>query len=639
MKITTRQDILRFEDVELYVNDVVKTLAKLPVEDLVSFLKGPQLFSRRDYATILKNVMRDEVWKFKLVSRVAEKGLAHDFYSRLDYFEDSPVTVLENLFLKMVKIQPEMIDHLLEDLWLFALQAVEGKNKALIDFYKKGEKTTTSKVVLKDLFPTIGALFADELGDIDGVLVSDFTKKGLHSATLKELREMGDRFGVPLPTSITKQDIFDAIVAVLPSVAKAKDIPAITEDLRDMTVAQLKAFVEKYKLDVPTELKKVDVGEILINNFDGTSGKNVNDNVTFNLPERIDDIKDLGEQDPKVARLTERIKELESALAKKPAVETKEKEVVKEVIKEVVNTSAVDAEKAKVEALETELEKAKAKLDEKPKEVVKEVVKEIQGPTIVRTVISKKELLKQKEKYEAIIAEQEKERALLISQTDEHDEVLAKYAEVKEQLARKEAELDEEISKNEALAMKPEDVETPVAPAAHHEAYGYSVHAKLDRLVDKVHELQLEIVRSENRRLEQALRDRRYEEEVAVEQAAVAEEEKAENDTEVNLYFDSNLAKRMVTQTEEGGRHKKVRHKRRKKRYLLRAIIWLLILTIVVFMGGWALVRFAGAPFAGPPWIADRFNGVIFFLHGIVELIFQTVIGWWNAFIGLFIRP
>ena len=42
----------------------------------------------------------------------------------------------------------------------------------------------------------------------------------------------------------------DGIIAVLPKVAKAKDVPHLTEDVKDMTVAQLKEFVNKDKLDV-----------------------------------------------------------------------------------------------------------------------------------------------------------------------------------------------------------------------------------------------------------------------------------------------------------------------------------------------------------------------------------------------------
>lgn len=616
MKITTRLDVVRLGDVDLSVDDIVKTLAKLPISELVKYLKGAQFYSRRDYAVILKNVMKEEVWKFKLVSRVAEKGLAHDFYSRLDFFDDSPVTVLENLFLKMVKNQPELVDFLLEDMWLFALQAVSGKNKELLALIKRGQSSGVSPIALKELFPTLGGLFKDEVGDIDGVLISTFTKKSINGATLKELRQIGDNFGVVLPTTITKQDIFDAMIALLPRVAKAKDIPAITEDLQDMTIAELKAFVEKHNLDVATELKKVDIGEILVSEFSKLGHAEVIDDLEFALPERVGESA-VVEADPKVDELTKKIKELEKELAARPVEpEVVTQVVTKEVIKEVVDQKAVEEASAQVVALEEELKALREELEVKPKEVVKEV----QGPTVVRTVVSKKELLKQKEKYEAIIAEQEKERAVFLTQSDEQAEVLARYNEIKEQLARKEAELEEEINRRQSVPTPREEV----APAPRYEepsGFNY-FNSKIDRLVDKIHELQLEMVRSEARRNED---DRK---------SKVEEEDTSVNDTEVNLYFDNNLAKQMLAR--QGGPTKKVVEKKPRKKMSkgLKIFLWvlfgLILLTVAVFMTGWLLVQYGGAPFAGPPWIADNFNAAISWLHGIVKTIFDTVAGWFK---------
>ncbi len=612
MKITTRFDVVRLEDGDLSINDIVKSLAKLPISELVKFLKAPHFYSRRDYATILKNVMKEEVSKFKLVSSVAEKGLAHDFYSRLDFFEDSPVTVLENLFLKMVKNQPELVDMLLEDLWLFALQVVEGKNKELVALIKRGQSSTTSPIVLRDLFPTIGSLFEDEVGDIDGVLISGFTKKSIHSATLKELRQIGERFAIPLPTTITKQDIFDGIIALLPRVAKAKDIPAITEDLQDMTIAELKAFVEKHNLEVATELKKVDIGEILVAEFDKLGHPEVYDDLEFVLPERVDD-KGVVEDDSKVDHLTEKIKKLEKELASRPVEQAV---VTKEVIKEVVDHTAVEESAARIVELEEELRALREELRIKPREVVKEV----QGPTVVRTVVSKKELLRQKEKYEAIIAEQEKERALFLTQSDEQAEVLAKYNEIKEQLAKKEVELEEEVNKRQTAPIRREE-----EVVSRYEEPGalYNINAKVDRLVDKIHELQLELVRREARRYD-------YDEEPKSRQ-----QDSSVNDTEVNLYFDSNLAKQMLAR-QKGASGKRVLEKkpRKKMRKGVKIFLWtlfiLILLTVGVFMLGWAAVQYWGAPFAGPPWLADTFNAAISWLHSIVKLVFDTVASWFN---------
>ncbi len=587
MKIETRLDFILIDGTELVINDALKTLAKLPVSDLVEFLKGPKLYSRRDHANILKNVMRDEVWKFKLVSRVAEKGLSNDFFSRLDYFEDSPVTVLENLFERMVKIQPELMDYYLEDLWLFAIQ-VTNKDKELARLYKKAKKNDTSKIVLRELFPSLEVLFGDEEGDIDGVLARSFTEKGLHSATIKELREIAEKNEVLLPTNITKQDIVDGIIAVLPKVAKAKDVPHLTEDVKDMTIAQLKEFVTKYKIDVPTELKKQDVGELLVKNYVNKNAANVVTDLKYVLPERVEERVDFSDENPKVVRLRERVKELEKELENRPVVDEAK-----------VDESKLMKEQEKVEALSQELQQAKAELAEKPKEVRVEVP----GPTVIRTVISKKELQKQKEHYEAIIAEQEKERSMLIARR-EYDEVLAEYGRVKALLDEKEAEKVEE---------KP--VEPQPAPQYEEPYYG-SLHAKVDRLTDRVHELQLEILRKE-------LADKKA--------APVSTEEQP--DTEVNIYFDSNLAKRIADNKNDvvlDGKTKKRKKKRGVGCKLFWAIFIILLLVVVVFMAAWTLEHFNITPLAGPPWLADRFNAAVLWLHNIVQLVFDTVRGWFG---------
>lgn len=596
MKIKTRLDLITIDGSEVVVDDALKTLAKLPVEDLVKFLKGPKFYSRRNHGRILKNVMRDEVWKFKLVSRVADKGLSNDFFSRLNYFEDSPVTVLENLFVRMVKTQPELMDYYLEDMWLFALQVVENKDKELNKLYRKARKTETSKIVLKQLFSEIEVIFGDEEGYIDGVPASDFVAKSLNSATVKEINEIATKNDVVLPTNITKQDILDAVIEALPTIAKPKEIPALKQSVQDMTIAELKEFVAKHNLDVATELKKQDVAEILVKNYETKDAANILLNLTYVLPERIDEDIDFTDESPKVIRLRKKVEELEKELQDHQAqTETK------------VDESELIKEQEKVEALSRELEKTKAEAAEKPKEVRVEVP----GPTVIRTVVSKKELQKQKEYYEAIIAEQEKERAMLISRS-EYDQVLAKYGQAKAKLDEKELE---------ELEDKP--VEEPVAPTpAPRPSYPYEdpyyspLHAKIDRLTDKVHELQLEILRRE-------LDNKR---------GGYGNDQQ---ESEVNIYFDSNLAKRMndkkvaaeVKSAEAASGKKPKKKKKSTGVKVFWTIFIILIVLIVLFMGAWLLEHFHVTPLQGPPWLADPFNATILWMHNVIQSIFDFFSG------------
>ncbi|MGB4127007.1 MAG: hypothetical protein WBK92_02435, partial [Bacilli bacterium] len=427
-------------------------------------------------------------------------------------------------------------------------------------------------------------------GDIDGVLARTFVEKSLHSATIKEIREIAEKNDVLLPTNITKQDIVDGIIAVLPKVAKAKDVPHLMEDVKDMTVAQLKEFVNKHKLDVPTELKKQDVGALLVKNYVNKNAANVVSDLQYELPERVEEATDFSDENPKVIRLRERVKELEKELEERP-VENETK----------VDESELLKEQEKVEALSKELKQTKAELSEKPKEVVVKVP----GPTVIRTVISKKELQKQKEHYEAIIAEQEKERSMLISRT-EYDEVLAEYGRVKALLDEKDIEKLEE----KPVEPKPAPQQVP----QYEEPYYGSLHAKVDRLTDKVHELQLEILRKE----------------LANQKATPAPQEE-QPETEVNIYFDSNLAKRMSDNKNAIDVGKAVKGKKRKKKSVGRTIFWiifiLLLLAIVVFMGAWTLEHFNITPLAGPPWLADRFNAAVLWLHNAVQSVFDLFKG------------
>ncbi|HOH95399.1 MAG TPA: hypothetical protein PK612_04495, partial [Bacilli bacterium] len=217
----------------------------------------------------------------------------------------------------------------------------------------------------------------------------------------------------------------------------------------------------------------------------------------------------------------------------------------------------------------------------------------------------KKELQKQKEHYEAIIAEQEKERSMRISRT-EYDEVLAEYGRVKALLDEKDIEKLEE----KPVEPKPAPQQVP----QYEEPYYGSLHAKVDRLTDKVHELQLEILRKE----------------LANQKATPAPQEE-QPETEVNIYFDSNLAKRMSDNKNAIDVGKAVKGKKRKKKSVGRTIFWiifiLLLLAIVVFMGAWTLEHFNITPLAGPPWLADRFNAAVLWLHNAVQSVFDLFKG------------
>lgn len=605
MKIKTRLDIIQFSDgVEFVINDALKLLAKLPVSDLVDFLTGPQLFARRDHATVLKNVMRDEVWKFKLVSRVADKGLSHDFYGRLDYFDDSPLTVLENLFVKMVKIQPEMLDEYLEDMWLFAIQVVNGKEKVLSTLLGKARTSAVSNIVLIDLFPAINVLFADGEGEIDGVAKATFSEKAMHAATLKEIREIAEANNVFVPTNITKQDIVDSLLKVIPTRFKAKDVKAVSQDVQEMTVIELKAFVEEHKLDVPTELRKVDVADLLAKGYVAANASRVL-SVSYVLPERVDVKIDIGDENPKVARLSKRVEELQKELesakleAQKEPVKIVEKEVV-----EVVDEKAIRHEQERRAELEQELKATQEKLDAKPKEVIVEVP----GPTIVRTVVSKKELVRQKEKYEQIIADQEKERALLVSRVDE----MAQYS-------KPAVEEIEKVVKPEVREVVREE-SGPVARGANDE-----LHAKVDRLMDKIHEMQLDMLKRE---LDIVSRQKSGE---------------ADRETEVNLFFDSNLARKMVA-SKDGGEQvvrsedrirKSKRSKKKSKHPVLKTLLWLIIITLVVFFGGWLINYYIPGLFALPAWIS-WVNDVIRFLYSVTESVFVWFRWVWSLVVGIF---
>lgn len=604
MKIKNRLDIIKFDNIEVLLNDMLKSLAKLPVSDLVAYLTIDKKFAHRDHATILKNVMRDKVWKFKLVSKVAEKGLSNDFFARLDYFEESPVTVLENLFEKMVKIEPEMIDDYLEDMWLFALQVVPNKEGELHELYYKSQKSKTSKIVLKELFPLVNSLFADEEGDIDGVLVKTFVQKSSNSATIKELREIAEKMSIVLPTSLTRQDMIDNIVKLLPNVTKAKDLPHIIEDVKEMTIADLKAFIEKHKLDVATELHKRELSELLIKNYTPSKKYVIVSEPNFVLPERVETHDDFSDENPKIKRLTEKVKALEEELKNRPDP------------KDVVDEKNFQESEAKRLALEQEIDALKKELALKPKEIVVPVP----GPTIVRTVISKQALIKQKEKYEAMIDAQEKERALLVSRVDEHDQLLVEYEKTKALLAAKEAE-------EEAKKIEPQPAPTPVPPVQspvieplEGGATYNALYARIDRLVDKVHELQLEMVRKE-----QAV------------QPAIAKSTEPERDTEVNIYFDNNLASKLSAQNELKKAEEKKKAKKANRRKLpvfVRLILWLLLITIVIFFGGWLLQYYALFPLSGTNVLIAILNAIVAFLYNITEGVFIFVRSIWASIFG-----
>jgi len=313
----------------LLVNDVLENLLKLSSATAVTFFNELNLsFSRKLRVSALKNVFRNSV----IETRQNRHTLADEMNYRLSWFNQFTETQLVNLF-KFYKDE-KLERNFKELLWVTLLNDMDNQGVKDHDFKRLFEMTDTAKE--KDIIEynnNMNSVFYDLENEIDGLTQDQIRPVLYKSSTITEIRELGKKYGVNVPTRLRKNELIKLICDEL------KERNEYTEEkeaeLNKMNLILIQRYTKLNDIKVSTELKKEEVIEYILSNAKTTKGSYYVPSAS--LYEEIvekEQPKEVLEQPTKAKEEKEpQVVEEEPVVEEKPVVEEQPK-VEKEVIVE-----------------------------------------------------------------------------------------------------------------------------------------------------------------------------------------------------------------------------------------------------------------------------------------------------------------
>lgn len=314
----------------LLVNDVIENLTKLSSGAIVTFFKELNLsFSRKLRISSLKNVFRNSV----IQTRQNRHTLADEMNYRLSWFNQYTETQLVNLF-KFYKDEQLEKDYK-ELLWITLLNDMETQGVKDHDFKRLFEMTDTQddKNIL-DFNNNLNSIFYDSEDEIDGLTQDQIRPVLYKSSTITEIRELGKKYGVNVPTRLRKKELIELICNEL------KERNEYTEEkeaeLNKMNLILIQRYTKVNDIKVSTELKKEEVIEYILSNAHTTKGsyyvpsaslyEEIVEQEVVEEPEIIEEV--LVEDTPEVVE--EQVEEVVEEQKEEVIEEPKEKEVIVE---------------------------------------------------------------------------------------------------------------------------------------------------------------------------------------------------------------------------------------------------------------------------------------------------------------------
>src|SRR5690554_5378963 len=248
------------------VNDVLKVLTKYPATKVVEFFKDLNLnFPRQLRIQTLKAIFRDEVF----ATRQERHNLADEMNYRLSWFNQFTEVQLVNLF-KFYK-QPELEQEFLDLLWLNILENITDRNiseNSLLQIIKDAEEhtknTPNTKEDIISYNKTLDLLFYDEKDHIDGLIQEQIRPVLYRSSTITEIRELGKKYGVNVPSRLKKSELIEIICQELKE--RNEYTEEIEADLNKMNIILIQRYAKNNDIKASTELKKEEVIEYILSN-------------------------------------------------------------------------------------------------------------------------------------------------------------------------------------------------------------------------------------------------------------------------------------------------------------------------------------------------------------------------------------
>lgn len=255
---------------ELLIEDVLKSLVLLPAEEILDFFKEINLnFPRELRIDALRETFRERVFQ----TRQERHNLADEMNYRLSWFNQFSEVQLVNLF-KFYK-DDELFLNFREELWLNILENITDRNIAesqLAALFKLAndneDKNTDLNVNPIDYNKSLDELFYDDDNKIDGLIQEEIRPVLYRSSTITEIRELGKKYGVNVPTRLKKNELIEIICDELKE--RNEYTKEIEEELKKMNLVLIQRYAKVNDIKASPELKKEEVIEYVLANAEET---------------------------------------------------------------------------------------------------------------------------------------------------------------------------------------------------------------------------------------------------------------------------------------------------------------------------------------------------------------------------------
>lgn len=271
-------DIYQKLNKDFSVDEIVDSLVNIPAEEIVYFLEGLDInFPRSLRFGALQKVLFPILEKeFQELSKDGsdvegpERLEESRRLNRLRWIDSFSETQFEN---ELYKFNNREFDQAyLAEFWkrLISFLIKEGvPRKTITEFLEKGRhkyKNTQALPPIRLFQKALEPMIYDEEATFDGLLRSLFAKRVVLSATISELKQIGTKYGIKVPTRLTKIQVLEIIVNELKN--RNEYIPEIHSELSSFNLKELEEFARLNNIIAFAYINKDQMIEYMYKDFD-----------------------------------------------------------------------------------------------------------------------------------------------------------------------------------------------------------------------------------------------------------------------------------------------------------------------------------------------------------------------------------
>lgn len=240
-----------------------KRYVNIPVKELKEVLEGYK-FPKELRMNVMKNTLR----KFVDLTRQEALTLDNRKNYRLLWFHLYSEYQLNNLFREAQNKKDQSIkdypNQLISEMIFHLRQNNETQRADKIDKLEN-KHSGLGNIQIPDLFSyndELNDLFVDKKSDFDGIAIKNFRPIIYSSATIEEMFELGEKYGVNIPRALNGDDLREYVNGKL----KVMGIltPELEKELEEGTITKLKAFAKEKGIFISAKLNKKETIEYLL---------------------------------------------------------------------------------------------------------------------------------------------------------------------------------------------------------------------------------------------------------------------------------------------------------------------------------------------------------------------------------------